>query len=126
MKLFIRILSIIITTAVFISCSSTLHLYSGQRYFADEELGTLTVSEQFQIFKFDGKLVQKTPKPPVIKALPGKHELDYSANLSESDSDAIESTIFWEAVEGHIYELVFSDSEAENVMIVDVTNSTSL
>ena len=125
MKSFIKILSIIIISAVFFSCSSTLHLYSGQRYFPDEEVGTLTVSEQIRINKFDGKFVEKTPKPPVIKALPGKHELDLAVSLSENNEDVIEKRVFWEAVEGHVYQLTVSDSENDNVIIIDVTNSTS-
>ena len=128
MKSFIKILSIIIISAVFFSCSSTLHLYSGQRYFPDEEVGTLTVSEQIRINKFDGKFVEKTPKPPVIKALPGKHELDLAVSLSENNEDVIEKRVFWEAVEGHVYQLTVSESNSDDdyVIIVDVTNSTSL
>jgi len=120
MKSFIKIVSITIIASVFFSCSSTLHLYSGQRYFTDEELGTLTVSEQFQIYKFDGKEVYKTPKPPTIKALPGKHELGVTANLSEGN--VVEKTIQWEAVEGHVYQIAVADSELDNVIIGDVTD----
>ena len=128
MKSYFRIILILIISAVFFSCSSTLHLYSGQRYFTDEELGTLTISEQIQVYKFDRQEVYKTKKPPVIKALPGKHELDLRASLSENEEDVIEKTVYWEAVEGHVYQLTISESKSDDVdvIIVDVTNSISL
>ena len=126
MRSYIRIAVTLVVTFVITSCSSTLHLYSGQRYFADEELGILEVSEQIKIYKFDGILVEKTTKTPVIKALPGEHKLEITANLSESN--AVERTIFWEAVEGRIYQFALSESgsEADNVVIVDVTNAATL
>lgn len=118
MKSIFKVTILIAVAVVIMSCSSTLHLYSGQQYFSDEELGTLTVSEQIQIFKFDRKLVQRTPKPPVIKALPGEHRVEYI--LGEAD-DSVSRTIFWDAVEGRIYELVLNGDN--DVTILDVTDN---
>ncbi len=122
MRSYIRIVSTLVVTAIIMSCSSTLHLYSGQRYFTDEELGILQVSEQIKIYKFDGKLVEKTTKNPLIKALPGEHKLEITTIYSEGN--AVESTIYWDAVEGHKYQFTLSESgsDADNVIIVDVTN----
>ncbi len=125
MKTHIRLGLALVVTVVLLACSSTLHLYSGQQYFPDEELGTLQVSEQIQIYTFNGKYVQKTVKPPVIKALPGKHRLELAVNLSEDEENAIERTVFWDAVEGRTYQLIVSEtaSEIDNVKIVDVTDN---
>ena len=133
MKSFVRIVAFTIITSAFLACSSTLHLYSGQQYLSDEELGTLQVSEQIRVYKFDRKEVQKTAKPPVIKALPGEHRLELIANTADNDSkknpkEMVINTIFWNAVEGHTYQLTFSESDSDinSVTIIDVSNDTSL
>ena len=118
MKSILKLIISVVVAVVVISCSSTLHLYSGQTYFSDEELGTLTVTEQIQIYRFDRKPVQKTPKPPVIKALPGEHRVEYL--LGEGD-DAVSRTIFWDAVEGRYYQLTLNGDDS--VTIVDVTDN---
>jgi len=118
MKKYIKLTLSLVVTLVVMSCSSTLHLYPGQQYFPDEELGTLTVPEGVQIYKFDRKEVYKTPKPPVIKALPGEHKVDYI--LGESD-DSISRTIYWDAEEGRTYQLTLNGDN--DVTIVDVTDN---
>lgn len=119
MKKYIKLVLSLVVALVVASCSSTLHLYPGQQYLTDAELGTLVVTEQFKIYKFDRKEVYKTPKPPVIKALPGEHRIDITAYLSEEEP--FESTVYWDAVEGRTYQLTLSESN--DVTIVDVTDN---
>lgn len=119
MKSLFKAASVVLILLVLFACSSTLHLYPGQQYLTDEELGTLLVSEKIQIYKFDRKEVYKTPKPPVIKALPGEHRIDITTFVTEDQPK--ESTIFWDAVEGHTYQLTVS--ETDDVTIVEVTSN---
>ena len=119
MKKYLKVALSLVVALVVMSCSSTLHLYPGQQYLTDAELGTLTVAEQIQVYKFDRKEVQKTSKPPVIKALPGEHRLDVKMNGTESE--VFETTIYWDAEEGRTYQLTLNGDD--DVTIVDVTDN---
>jgi hypothetical protein len=135
-KILSRITIISLLTFLF-ACSSTLHIYDGQQYLTDAELGTLSVAEVIQVYKFNGKEVQKTLGPMVIKAKPGQHRLSIKANTSKLNGDdaynnlvaeMLDKTIFWDAVEGHYYQLVVDESNSDNekVLIIDITNNTSM
>ena len=134
MKRLLNIFTILILTYLFNSCTSIMHVYDGQRYLTDEELGSLSITENYRVHKFDGENLSKSFKATVIKAKPGRHQLQIIANISKVNStDSVkndhtqvnEETITWDAIAGHKYQLVSSDIQIDNdkFKILDVTNN---
>jgi hypothetical protein len=129
-----KILAMIIVIYIFSSCTSILHVYEGQRYFPDEELGVLFVTENYRVYKFDEKELSKTFKSTVIKAKPGQHQLQIIAKISQVNSTdtvkdelthANKEIITWDAFAGHEYQLVSSgiQSDIDKFLIKDVTSN---
>jgi hypothetical protein len=125
-----KIIVMLIVICLIYSCSSTLHVYEGRQYLPDEELGSLSVTEIYRVYKFDGKELEKTLGSTVIKAKPGHYRLelinkDSKENSNTVDQDLIEETIYWDAIAGHEYQLVSSgaQSDKDKIKIIDVTNN---
>lgn len=129
-----KIVTMIMVICLFYSCTSTMHLYEGRQYLSDEELGVLSVTEIYNIYKFDGKELSKRFKSTVIKAKPGRHQLEIIAkkskvysndNVKQDLTHTFEETINWDAIAGHKYQLVISSTQSgkDKIIIKDVTNN---
>ena len=134
MNRLLNIFTILLLAYLFNSCTSIMHVYGGRQYLPDEELGALSITENYRVHKFDGENLSKSFKSTVIKAKPGSHQLQIIAKKSEVNStDSVkndltqvnEETITWDAIAGHKYQLVSSDSQVDKdkFRILDVTNN---